>query len=93
MVVLEGEHDLVDAPTLKDLLLSLLPEHELVVVDLSHAVFVDTSVVDALVQAKRSATEQGQAFRVEIGDRALVRRVLEIKGVLDLLAAEEDRPR
>jgi anti-sigma B factor antagonist len=85
ILVLEGDHDVSGTAQLSALVASLVETHELVVVDLSGAEFVDSSVISALVQAKRDSLERGRAFRVQIGTEDIVRRAFELVGVLEYL--------
>jgi len=61
VVVVEplGEHDLDTATHLRGVLLSLIESHELVVLDLTAAEFVDSSVMLTIVQAHRLADGSG----------------------------------
>jgi anti-anti-sigma factor len=85
VVVFEGEHDLSGRAELEDLLASLVGKSRLVVADLSEAEFVDSTIINLLVQAKREAEVRGCVFRLQMGTHAIVRRVFEVTGVLDVL--------
>jgi anti-anti-sigma factor len=93
VVVLTGEHDVSTSPRLESLLASLLAENSVVVADLSEVEFLDSSVINSLVEATRSASAQRHAcaFRLQIGSEAIVHRILEITGVLDLLECAPTR--
>jgi anti-sigma B factor antagonist len=78
-----GEHDLYTAPDLRDRLKeSLAAGH--VVVDLSDATFVDSSILGALLGARQRAHEDGRGFAVSMSDSAskTVRQVFEITGLI-----------
>ena len=85
VVELLGEHDLDGRDELTDLLFHLVAENSLVVVDVSSAEFIDSSVLFNLVRADRLAREQGTSFRLQVGTAPIVRRVLELSNVLDAL--------
>jgi len=87
VVVVEGEHDVYTAPTLGEQLDSLLDERSPLVVDLSQATFVDSSVLRVLLEARRRAEEQGIGFAVALGEdeSGPVRRVLDITGLTPVL--------
>jgi anti-sigma B factor antagonist len=85
VVVLRGDHDISRAKELDELLTSLVAAHELVVVDLSAAEFIDSSVISALVRAKNAAARRGRRFRVQLGIEAKVERALELAAVLEFL--------
>jgi anti-anti-sigma regulatory factor len=48
VVELRGEHDLSTQPELSDLLAGLIAGHELVVVDISEATFIDSTFIHGL---------------------------------------------
>jgi anti-anti-sigma factor len=85
VVELEGEHDLGTSRLISEVLDSLVEANELVVADLSETTFVDSSVILALVGADRSARTRGSRFRLQFGTAPIVRRALEITGVLEQL--------
>jgi anti-anti-sigma factor len=85
VVVLTGEHDLASKSTLSELLDSLLVTHELVVADLSQAVFIDSSTLAVFVTTDRAAREQRKRFRLQLGTEPIVKRILEISGLVDHL--------
>ena len=68
VVVVEGEHDIYTAPTLRERLDEALGRGGGIVVDLTAATFVDSSVLGALLDARRRALEAGQGFVVCVGD-------------------------
>src|SRR4051812_50172532 len=59
VVVVEGEHDIYTAPTLRERLEEALGRGGGIVVDLTAATFVDSSVLGALLDARRRAVEGG----------------------------------
>jgi anti-sigma B factor antagonist len=87
VVVVEGEHDIYTAPTLRERLEEALGRGGGLVVDLTGATFVDSSVLGALLDARRRALEAGQGFVVSIGDAVEpgVRRILDITGLVPVL--------
>jgi hypothetical protein len=46
---------------------------------------VDSTIISLPVQAKRDASERGCMFRLQLGTAAIVRRIFEVTGVLDVL--------
>jgi anti-sigma B factor antagonist len=79
---ISGEHDLNTAPELRRQLGDVIAEGGAVVVDLSTASFVDSSILGAILDARRRAREAGVGFAVAHpgGDNS-VGRVLEITGL------------
>jgi len=90
VVGLIGEHDLATRAVLSELLASLIGENDLdlIVVDLSDAEFIDSSVLHNLVVADRLTRERGLRLRVRLGTAESVNRVLEISGLLEHLDCE-----
>lgn len=79
---ISGEHDLNTAPDLRRRLDELVGERSSIVVDLSPATFVDSSILGVILEARRRATDAGLGFALAQGDGAdAVSRVLEITGL------------
>ena len=93
VVVVEGEHDVYTAPTLSEQLDGLLREGLPIVVDLTPATFVDSSVLRVLLETRRQAEERGVGFAVALAqqDSGPVRRVLDITGLVPVLPVHEGR--
>ena len=83
VIEIEGEHDLQNAPTLQEELNRLLEEGLSVVVDLSAATFVDSSVLATLIDGRRAAERLGLGFVVALPDSAAeaVGRVIQVTGL------------
>jgi anti-sigma B factor antagonist len=88
-----GEHDLTTASELSQRLDSLLGEGLGIVVDLSRATFIDSSVLAALLAASRDAGARGSGFAVTVpADEADgVRRVIEVTGLDQVMTMARDR--
>src|SRR3954469_1801813 len=93
VVVVEGEHDIYTAPTLRERLDEALGRGGGIVVDLTGATFVDSSVLGALLDARRRALESDQGFVVCVGDAVEpgVQRILDITGLVPGLAVMRAR--
>ena len=92
VVAINGEHDLSTAPSLRSRLQQLIADGDPVVVDLSAATFIDSSILGALLQASRDAGEAGVGFAVAQADGAeAVSRVLEITGLRNDLPVHPSR--
>jgi anti-sigma B factor antagonist len=87
VVVVEGEHDIYTAPTLRDRLDEALDHGGGIVVDLMGATFMDSSVLGALLDARRRALEAERGFVVCVGDTVEpgVQRILDITGLVPVL--------
>jgi anti-sigma B factor antagonist len=93
VVVVEGEHDIYTAPALRERLDEAIGRGAGVVVDLTRATFVDSSVLGALLDARRRALDAGQGFVVSIGDDVEpgVQRILDITGLVPVLPVVNGR--
>jgi len=86
-----GEQDIVTAPELDAVLDELAAENDLVVVDLSEAEFIDSSIIHCLVKAHRRSRDQQTEFRLQFGSAPVVERALELGGMLALLDVAKTR--
>jgi anti-sigma B factor antagonist len=93
VVIVEGEHDIYTAPTLRERLDEAIGRGNGVVVDLTGATFVDSSVLGALLDARRRALDAGQGFVVCVGDEVEpgVQRILDITGLVPVLPVVNGR--
>ena len=85
LIVLGGEHDLHSADRLRQTTDDMLFGHEHLIVDLSRAEFIDSTIIGVLVHAMKEAEGRDRRFTVVLGTAPVVERVLEITGVLALL--------
>ncbi len=93
VVVVEGEHDIYTAPTLRDRLDEALGRGGGMVIDLTAATFVDSSVLGALLDARRRALEAEQGFVVCVGEAVEpgVQRILDVTGLVPVLPVVNGR--
>ncbi len=93
VVVLEfcGEHDLTTKAELGQLLARLIGENDHVVVDVTEARFIDSSFINNLLVADKLASQGDTTFRLQMGTAPIVRRALEISGILDRLSVAYNR--
>jgi anti-sigma B factor antagonist len=93
VVVVEGEHDIYTAPTLRERLDEAIGRGGGIVVDLTGATFVDSSVLGALLAARRRALEADQGFVVCLGATVEpgVQRILDITGLTPVLPVVTER--
>ena len=85
LVVLAGEHDLHSADEVQQTFDESLAVRDHLIVDLSTAEFIDSTIVVVLVQTKTSAIELDRKFNVVLGTAPAVKRILEVTGVVPLL--------
>jgi anti-sigma B factor antagonist len=82
LLTITGEHDLSTAPELRRRLEELLNERMGVVVDLSRATFIDSSILGVILDGKRRAAEAKVGYAVLHANGAdPVDRVLEVTGL------------
>jgi anti-sigma B factor antagonist len=82
VLTISGEHDLSTAPILRRRLEGLLDEGTAVVVDLSPATFVDSSILGVILDSRRRAATAGIGFAIVHANGAdAVDRVLEVTGL------------
>ena len=90
-VCLEGDFDLSNAPAIgKEVGLALEDGNDLIL-DLSQATFIDSSVVHVLVNASRAAIGSKRAVVLQLGTAAIVERVLEIAEIERVLPRVHER--
>ena len=85
LVVVRGEHDIYTAPALRDRLDEAIGRQPAgMVVDISGATFLDSSILGALLEARRQALEGGIGYVVCLGadPEPGVARILEITGLV-----------
>ena len=85
LVVLAGEHDLNSADEVQQAFDESLAVCDHLIVDLSTAEFIDSTIVVVLVQTKTNAIELDRKFNVVLGTAPAVKRILEVTGVVPLL--------
>jgi anti-sigma B factor antagonist len=85
LVVLAGEHDLYSADEVQQTFDQSLAVCDHLIVDLSAAEFIDSTIVHVLLQTKKNAIELDRKFNVVLGSAPVVERILEVAGVVPLL--------
>src|SRR5215212_11655429 len=93
VVVIEGEHDIYTAPALRERLSEAIDRGGGIVVDLTGATFVDSSVLGALLDARRRALDSSKGFVVCVGQTVEpgVQRILDITGLVPILPVMRGR--
>jgi anti-sigma B factor antagonist len=82
VLTISGEHDLSTAPNLRRRLDRLLDERTAIVLDLSPATFIDSSILGVILDGRRRAAEAEIGFAVVHSNGAdAVDRVLEVTGL------------
>ena len=78
---LEGEFDMANAPLIIEQGERLLADDKQLIVDLSDATFIDSSVVTALFRLGAVARKNGRVIVLQLGTAAIVERVIEISNM------------
>jgi anti-sigma B factor antagonist len=86
VVVLEGEHDVYTAPVVTGKIESCVSEGIPVVVDLTRASFIDSSILRALIVARNGCQERSLGFAVclDQNEDSAVKRIFEIARAQEL---------
>ena len=87
IVGLQGEHELYSATKLQRRLRELIGKDVGIVVDLSRATFLDSSIVSVLIQTRDEARAAGTPFSIVIDNSTgeSVRRMFEVTGLSSIL--------
>jgi anti-anti-sigma factor len=92
-VAVSGEVDLATADVLRDSLLGVLRDETptMLGVDFAGVTFLDCAGISALVAVRNAAARTGRQLRITHA-QPIVRRVLDLTGLLDVFTAPIDRP-
>jgi anti-anti-sigma factor len=85
VVSLGGEHDLGSAPAVAQATADASATVSHLIVDLSSVEFIDSSIINLLIQVSRELREDGRRFSLVLGSSPTIERTLEICGVLPSL--------
>ena len=91
IVELHGEHDVATRTEVRELFTSLVEANDLVVIDVTNARFIDSSFLHNLADADRLARSRGSRLCLQLGTASIVRRALEVSGLLERLDCAPDR--
>ena len=89
VVALKGEHDLTNAVELRSVLEALVVDHPMVLVDVTETQFIDSTVINTLINADGRARAVEHRFILVAGTAPIVATVLRISGLLDYLECAE----
>ena len=90
-VCLEGDFDLGNAPALGKEVGRALENGNDLILDLSQATFIDSSVVHVLVNASKAVIGSKRAVVLQLGTAPIVERVLEIAEIERVLPRVHER--
>jgi anti-anti-sigma factor len=91
LISLSGEHELYGALKLQERLDSLVAEGFSIVIDLTEAVFLDSSMVGVLLKTQKLTAASGLDYKVVLSESTgePVRRMFEITGLTAILPIVE----
>ena len=81
VIALAGEHDLSTSEGIWRELELAIRARQAVIVDLSDAEFIDSSVIHQLVKADRLARSQGTRVALQLETAPVVQRVIQVTGL------------
>jgi anti-anti-sigma factor len=90
-VSLEGEFDVANASALRDQVDGSLASGNDLILDLSQATFIDSSVIHVLFEAARAVKGKDQTVILQLGTAPIVERALEIVDIDRVLPRAHDR--
>ena len=89
VIALSGEWDLYNRPELASALITTIDEGERrLVLDLTAATFIDSSILGALIEARKRVRPEGGEI-VVVADTPEIRRVFEITGFENVFSLYE----
>ena len=90
-VCLEGEFDVANVATLRDQVDGALVSGSNLILDLSQATFIDSSVIHVLFNAARAVEGKDQTVILQLGTAPIVERALEIVDIERALPRAHNR--
>jgi anti-anti-sigma factor len=93
VVVMSGEHDAFHAPQLEAHVTSLLEQELSLVIDLSHATFLDSVTLFVLIRGRKHAATLGRGFALQLGAGAgrHVHKAFELTRLTSVFAIADTR--
>jgi anti-sigma B factor antagonist len=90
-ICLDGEFDLANAPALRAEVEGALGSGHDVILDLTEATFIDSSLIGVLLQARKTAQTNARVVVLQLGTAAIVERALQVAEVEQVLPRAHDR--
>lgn len=88
---LRGEFDLATTPCVLEEAERRLDDHKHLILDLNGATFIDSSVINVIVRAHRTASARGRVAVLELGPNTVVERALDISGITRIVPRAHTR--
>lgn len=90
-ISLHGEFDLATAPQIVAQTGQALADDNHVIIDLDEATFIDSSVINALFHAKKTAEQRGSAVVLQLRAAGVADHILALTGVEQVLPRTHTR--
>jgi anti-anti-sigma factor len=90
-VCLDGEFDMANASRLRDEIDGTLAGGHDLILDLSQATFIDSSIIHVLFASARAAGERNRRLVLQLGTAPIVERALELSAIERVVARAHDR--
>jgi anti-sigma B factor antagonist len=90
-ISLEGEFDMTTSPLLVEQAERALDDRQHLILDLSDATFIDSSMLNAVLRTHRAATARGRVAVLQLGSAAVVDRVIALTGIERVLPRTDNR--
>ncbi len=91
VVALVGEFDLTCASQIDDAALAALDDGHNLIIDLSRATFIDSTVLHTIARVNQHAHDNGRLAVLQIGADQFVRRVLQITNLDTIMTCCDSR--
>jgi anti-sigma B factor antagonist len=85
VIALRGEHDVLTKSALSSLMQTLVVENRTVLVDVTAAEFIDSSVIHILISSDEQARAAKQRLVLVLGTKPIVETALRASGVVNVL--------
>jgi anti-sigma B factor antagonist len=90
-VCLEGEFDLANTPALVEQIEQAIQDDKHLIIDLSDATFIDSTMINALFHAANAAKAKERTIVLQLGTAPIVERVIEISEIEQVLCRVNTR--
>ena len=90
-VCVQGDFDVANVSALRDEVDKTLASGEDLILDLSEASFIDSSLIHVLFDAARAVRGREQSLVLQLGTAPIVERALEIAGIERVVPRAHDR--
>jgi anti-anti-sigma factor len=90
-ISLEGEFDMANSPLLVEQAERALDDQQHLILDLSDATFIDSAILNVLLQTHKAAVARGRIAVLQLGSAAIVDRVVALTRIERVLTRSDNR--